>query len=56
MHGALRASQSLAIQFATFAHDVETFDLIIEIEQAKRKMRDGKGDGVYIMGFWWMEG
>jgi hypothetical protein len=47
MHGALRARHSLAIQFATFArNDVESFDPIIELEQAKREMSGGKGDGV----------
>ena len=47
MQSALCARHSFAMQFATFARsDVETFDPIIELEQAKCEMSDGKGDGV----------
>ena len=57
MHCALRARHSLAMHFATFAgSDVEALDPIIELEQAKREMSGGEGEGVQIVGDWWMEG
>jgi len=58
MHGALRARHSLAMHFATFAgSDVEALDPIVELEQAKREMGGlGEGEGMQIVGDWWMEG
>jgi hypothetical protein len=60
MHGALRARHSLAMHFATFAgSDVEAFDPIVELEQAKREMGgegEGKAIGAQTVGDWWMEG
>ena len=60
MHSALRARHSLAMHFATFAgSDVEALDPIVKLEQAKREMGglgEGEGEGVQIVGDWWMEG
>jgi len=53
MHGALRARHSLAMHFATLAGSD------VELEQAKREMGglgEGEGEGVQIVGDWWMEG
>jgi len=46
------------MHFATFAgSDVEVLDPIVELEQAKREMGGlGEGEGVQIVGDWWMEG
>jgi hypothetical protein len=57
MHGALRARHSLAMHFATFAgSDVEAFDPIVELEEAKREMSGQEGEGLQVVGDWWMEG
>ncbi|KAH9954713.1 beta-lactamase superfamily domain-containing protein [Russula dissimulans] len=43
MHSALRSRHSLAMHFATFAgSDVEAFDPIVALEQAKREMARGR--------------
>jgi hypothetical protein len=45
------------MHFATFAgSDVEALDPIVELEQAKREMSRGEGEGVQIVGDWWTEG
>ena len=47
------------MHFATFAgSDVEALDPIIELEQAKREMSggEGEGEGVQFVGDWWTEG
>jgi N-acyl-phosphatidylethanolamine-hydrolysing phospholipase D len=57
MHGALRARHSLAMHFATFAgSDVEAFDPIVELEQAKREVGGLDGEGAQTVGDWWTEG
>jgi hypothetical protein len=57
MHGALRARHSFAMHFATFAgSDLEAFDPIIKLEQVKREMTGWEGEGVQIVGDWWIEG
>jgi len=44
MHNALRSRHSLAMHFATFAgSDVEAFDPIVALEEAKREMARGTG-------------
>ncbi|KAI0042728.1 Metallo-hydrolase/oxidoreductase [Auriscalpium vulgare] len=59
MHGALRSRHTLAMHFATFAgSDIEAFDPIVELEQAKELIgretgEDGKSASV---GEWWEEG
>ena len=58
MHGTLADRHSLAMHSTTFAgSDVEALDPIVELEQAKHEMGGlGEGEGVQIVGDWWMEG
>jgi N-acyl-phosphatidylethanolamine-hydrolysing phospholipase D len=45
------------MHFATFAgSDVEAFDPIVELEQAKRELGGLEGEGALTVGDWWTEG
>ena len=58
MHGALHTCHSITMHFTTFAgSDIEVLDPIAKLELVKREIGGlGKGEGVQIVGDWWMEG
>ena len=58
MHGVLCACHSIVMHFATFAgSDIKALNRIAKLELVKREMGGlGEGEGVQIVGNWWMEG